>query len=264
MSIYIAVVSHGHEKIINEINCLHELCKEYKVILKSNIKGDDFSVLQAHENFHWINEQYSCGFGHNNNIIFNYCLEKFKIKESDIFIVLNPDVDISIDKIAELAEYMKKDGAKISAINLFKDKEQKNYDNSIRHFPTLKKFILSFLGYNSSYIIDKNTLNKYYPIAVDWAAGSFLAFTVSHYANLKGFDQKYFMYCEDIDICYRSNHLLQEPVIYYPQIIGYHFAKHENRKIISKHFAWHILSISRFLLTKVSMTKPKSCINIAK
>ena len=59
----------------------------------------------------------------------------------------------------------------------------------------------SFLFQKNKTIIDKFSLNE--ESFTDWAAGSLLLFSADTYKKLNGFDEKYFMYCEDIDICYR-------------------------------------------------------------
>jgi GT2 family glycosyltransferase len=38
----------------------------------------------------------------------------------------------------------------------------------------------------------------------EWIAGMFLAFRRCVYADLGGFDARYFLYCEDVDICARA------------------------------------------------------------
>ncbi|WP_429090577.1 hypothetical protein [Aeromonas rivipollensis] len=258
MNIYIAVVSHGHSELINRLSCLSSLVEKYQVVVKSNKYGDDFNGLLANQNFKWIDSQYGCGFGRNNNIIFNYCCSSLGMSKDDCFIVLNPDVVISIVCIERLAHELRLRKTQLSAINLFKDTESTNYDNSVRKFPSLLQFIRSFLGLGNTSIIDKDKLTI--PSKVDWAAGSFLAFRAGHYAALGGFDENYFMYCEDIDICYRS-HLLGESVTYYPEIKALHLAQHANRKFFSKHFYWHLTSAIRFLFTKMGLRKAKSSLS---
>ncbi|WP_284649417.1 glycosyltransferase [Photobacterium damselae] len=231
------------------------LSNDFNIVIKSNKPGDKYDELVGCNKVHWIDEDYNLGFGQNNNIIFSYCIHNLNMKDDDLFIVFNPDVFMDIKDIYELESLMKSDNVKVSCINLFKDKQFSIYDNSVRKFPKLIQFITSFLGgYNSS-ILDKTTLHE--ATNVDWAAGSFLAFSVKRYKELRGFDEKYFMYCEDIDICYRSS---QQgfPVVYYPQVKALHYAKHENRKLLSKHLYWHISSVFRFLLTKRGLTKPSS------
>ncbi|RJX72368.1 glycosyltransferase family 2 protein [Vibrio sinensis] len=255
MNIYIAVISHGHSDLINQLACLPLLSKEYQVVIKSNKSKDHFDSWIESPNLYWIDDQYGCGFGRNNNIVFEYCRSELRMTEEDYFIVLNPDVIIESKEIERLIDHMSVGGVKLSAINLLKDRNKMIYDQSIRKFPTLLQFVKSFLGLGNSSILDKSSLIS--SSKVDWAAGSFLAFKSGHYAKLGGFDENYFMYCEDIDICYRS-YLSGERVTYYPEISALHLAKHANRELFSMHFYWHITSALRFLLTKVGLTKKKS------
>ncbi|WP_299686001.1 glycosyltransferase family 2 protein [uncultured Vibrio sp.] len=257
MSIYIAVVSHGHSNLINELGCLDKLVRDFNIIVKSNLVNDDFHQLAQERNFHWINNRslYGCGFGENNNIIFDYCKKELNMKDGDYFVVLNPDVVIDSDTIINLVKAMSRGNINLSSINLYKDFDNLIYDNSIRRFPSLNQFVKSFLGFGNSSIIDRDQLSK--TTQVDWAAGSFLTFKVGHYSKLSGFDERYFMYCEDIDICYRS-YLMGDKLTYFPEFKACHLAKHANRKLLSMHFYWHVKSAMRFLLTKAGMTKPKS------
>ena len=55
-------------------------------------------------------------------------------------------------------------------------------------------------------------------LAVDWAAGSFLLFKASLFRKLGGFDPGYFMYCEDIDICWRAQKLFNQQLLFNPNI----------------------------------------------
>ncbi|MCC4793573.1 glycosyltransferase family 2 protein, partial [Vibrio lentus] len=190
-----------------------------------------------------------------NNIIYSYCEDALEMNREDIFIVFNPDIVANIDDIELLIKYMNQESHPIAAVNLFRDKELSISDNSVRNFPNLIQFSKSFLGLGNTTIINKNQTHK--PTKVDWAAGSFLAFKAYHYKSLKGFDEKYFMYCEDIDICYRSN-LIGYPVTFFPDIKIQHLAEHANRSILSKHFYWHVKSVFRFLLTRKNLTKSKS------
>ena len=78
--------------------------------------------------------------------------------------------------------------------------------------------------------------------APDWASGAFLVFKSPVFAALGGFDERYFMYCEDVDICLRL------------QLAGYslaeahttvtHHAQHRTLKS-GQHLAWHVRSLLR-------------------
>lgn len=253
--IFISVVSHGHGELINKIKTLEKLSDYFFVVIKSNVPGEDFYKLSLNNNCIWIDENYGLGFGHNNNVIFQYCHNQLGMSSEDLFVVLNPDVDIDVDTLLNLDKSMLERGNRLSAINLYRDTKKVSFDNSIRKFPSLFVFVCSFFGLGNSSIIEKRQISE--PVDVDWAAGSFLAFRAGHYLELRGFDQGYFMYCEDIDICYRSSKI-NHCVVYYPQLEAIHFAQHANRKVLSKHFYWHITSVMRFLLSKLSIIKMKS------
>ncbi|EBA4721521.1 glycosyltransferase family 2 protein, partial [Salmonella enterica] len=77
-----------------------------------------------------------------------------------------------------------------------------------------------------------------------------LIFKAEFFSKLNGFNEKYFMYCEDIDICWRANKIYNTSVLYLPQYVGVHLAQFNNRKILSRHFLWHIKSIILFLMYK--------------
>ncbi len=258
MKVYISIVSHGHESLIKQLRCIDGLLAKCTVIIKSNILGEDFSDYQSHPNFHWVNNMHGLGFGHNNNIIFNLCKENMGMSENDFFIVLNPDVYVECDKIIELVTSMNNNSHKFAAINLYKDRDFKVYDNSIRTFPTLAQFASSFLGSKNTAILNKDNLRTIQ--SIDWAAGSFQAFQANHYERLNGFDERYFMYCEDIDICWRSKKI-DVPLKYYPNIKALHLAKHANRKVLSKHFFWHVAGVFRFLLAKHGLGKRRSSLD---
>lgn len=256
MAIYISVVSHNHNRIIEQLDCISKLSEEFNVVVKLNTK-EDKKYFYMHDNLHVIDEQHGLGFGHNNNFVYSYCKSHLGIKPHDFFIVLNPDVFITVESINTLVSEMLERRVKIGAINLYKEIEFKNHDESIRRFPRLVDFSKSFLGYGNDTLINKDEIIE--PSIVDWAAGSFLIFQSSHYEKLGGFDESYFMYCEDIDICHRSQQL-NEPVTYFPSIKGVHLAQHSNRKIFSKHFYWHVKSITRYLLSRRGLTSCKSSI----
>lgn len=248
MSIYISVVSHGHGDLINGLGVLNSLSyTEIKVVIKSNLAGDEFSNLGKNENVVWLNNSYGLGFGENNNHVFNYCKKKLGMVDDDFFIVLNPDVIIEHDAIFRLVSEMSSSRVSLASINLFKDDNFFIHDPSIRKFPTFIDFVSSFIGLGNKSIIEKKTITV--PIECDWASGAFLAFKVGHYDSLCGFDTSYFMYCEDIDICYRSK-INGSPLKFYPEIKAIHLAKHDNRKFLSKHFFWHVSGALKFLYRK--------------
>lgn len=245
MRVFLSVVSHKHAELILRLNCLPILAKQFTVVIKNNY-ADERYFLQKYcdeHNIYLINDEFGCGFGKNNNLIYRYCEEHFKIVNGDIFITLNPDVVANPEDIMDLVSSMREKSIPFAAISLYKDQEKKTRDFSIRKFPTFLTFVKSLFGLGNDSLIKECSSVK----EVDWAAGSFLAFDADVYKKLRGFNERFFMYCEDIDICYRANKM-GYGLTYFSEISAIHLAKHQNRKILSKHFYWHIKSALMFLL----------------
>lgn len=67
-------------------------------------------------------------------------------------------------------------------------------------------------------------------IIVDWIEGSFILTKMSIWNNLKGMDENYFMYIEDVDFCWRIKKL-GKTVIYFPEIEYVHYGGYEVNRI---------------------------------
>lgn len=253
--VFISVVSHGHSVMLKELNSLVKLAEKFHVVVKNNTQDSNIVSYCAESNIHLIDSDYNNGFGFNNNVVYNFCCSELDMTDKDYFLVVNPDIIISKDEVIKLIASMHENNISAATVNLFKDVGFSISDDSIRSFPTLIDFIKSFtLGINKTKI-NKNTIDT--KQKVDWCAGSFMAFTASTFRKLKGFDINYFMYCEDIDICYRLKKQ-DLALIYFPDVRGLHIAKHNNRKIFSKHFWWHLKSVFIFTMTKNGFLKQKS------
>jgi hypothetical protein len=115
-------------------------------------------------------------------------------------------------------------------------------EDSARKFPTLysllKKFLFSIDG---KWPLEHDE-NINYP---DWVAGMFMLFDSKKFIDIKGFDNKYFLYYEDVDICRRIK-LGGYSLCLCTQVKVIHNARRTSRKNI-KYMFWHIRSIFRFL-----------------
>lgn len=247
MKIFVSVVSHGHFSTIQALGVLPLLAEHenVEVCILDNVNEPGLRDWSEYSNIHYITQDKRCGFGENNNKVFDFFYGDLKVRNS-VFLVLNPDVKICANDLFKLTELFLRDGAKIAAISLFKDFSFQTPDCSIRRFPTLHTFIKSYFFGNVSTGIEKKKLRS--GDFLGWAAGSFLMFDPSHFKKIGGFDTKYFMYCEDIDICLRSWLCEGVKLTIYPNIKAVHLANHQNRKLFSKHFAWHVASVLRYLI----------------
>lgn len=245
--ICISIVSHGHGDLIQRLGVVERLAKEFNVIVKINEDEPNLTRYLSLRDIDYIEEDKGLGFGANNNQVFEFYLKTRGRTKPSFFITLNPDVDIEVKVIYSLISKMRENKVKLASLTLYKDSAMTCFDSSIRTFPNIQQFVTSFLGLSKSTVVNNSSFSK--PTQVDWAAGSFLAFDSEHYESLKGFDEGYFMYCEDIDVCYRSS-LIGHSLTYYPDLKAIHFAARTNRRILSKHFRWHLKSVLRYLLRK--------------
>jgi GT2 family glycosyltransferase len=166
------------------------------------------------------------------------------MKNDDLFVVLNPDVVVEPGIFKKLDLIMRKRNVRLAAPNLFKDEQLKILEGSIRKFPMPWDFISSFVIKSQKTTVNRRHIQK--PVEVDWASGAFLAFRAGLYKNLSGFSPKYYLYCEDIDICWRAKVLFNEPTWYIPNIKAVHKGHRHSHSIFSKYICWHISSAFRF------------------
>lgn len=246
---YISIISHGNDDdIINN----HQLKKInglefYEILIRDNTKSEQLKSYCLQNNFKYFRNNVPCGFGENNNLNYNESILMGMVDE-DFFIVFNPDVTIDITMMNQLYNLLKKKKHNIFAINLFSDLKFLHSEASLRKFPSIYSFVNPLLGksFNSPY--DKLKLNNY--DFVDWAAGSFLIFRSSLYKKLDGFNVNYFMYFEDVDLCFRALNKYQENVMFLKDIKATHIGGYQNRDVLSPHFRWYFASLLRFLLNK--------------
>ncbi|WP_135455707.1 glycosyltransferase family 2 protein [Vibrio echinoideorum] len=240
MALFISVVNHSHDDIICANPTLKKLAKEHSIVLKSNtIATYKLKQYCQSSGITLIQGDNKKGFGANNNEVFNYLINKKEMKNKDYFLILNPDIEVNNSTINSLISKVAIERKPISTINLFTDREMTKFDNSIRHFPSLLNPIKSILNIKRDDQYDKSQI--FSPVNIDWAAGSFLLFKCEVFKKLQGFDEKYFMYFEDVDICKRAKNE-GDLVTYYPELKGVHLAQHSNRKLLSKEFLYYLKS----------------------
>lgn len=244
---YISVVSHGHGEIISRLNTLSILSTKHDIILTDNVGEMKLKNYCLENGIHYIFNEIPKGFGENNNQNYKYAEEKLGMISHDYFLVMNPDVKITSESLAEAERIMAINKAELATINLYKTENE--LDANIRKFPKIFDFIKSYIYRENNTILDKKMItdNCY----VDWASGSFLIFKSKLYKEISGFDTKFFMYCEDLDICRRALTKAKQKVLYIGSVKAMHIAAHNNRKFFSKHFIWHVKSVLRYcFLTK--------------
>ena len=239
ISVVISIVSHGHGALaLRLLGQLAELPAGTVagVVLTLNApKLDDGLLIDARLaatlNLQVLRNTEPLGFGANHNRAFKAARQNFAADNVDVFCVVNPDIELPDDGVlAALLAALAQPRVGLA----FPDQVdgQGRVLDFERSLTTPRAILLRRLGLGSRTPAG----------AVDWVNGAFMAFRADVYAGLGGFDERYFMYCEDVDICLRL------------QLAGYTLAKadavvvhHTRRRTLKnlKHLAWHLRSLLR-------------------
>ena len=204
-----------------------------KIALRINI-DEDLSQLANYKDLPidiYINENPK-GFGENHNLTFKSYL-------SDFFIIVNPDirlVEIQIDVMLKL--FME---GTVGAVAPCVVSPSGELEDSVRYFPTIIKMFIRLGTFKR--LPDYDFMAE--PINVDWAAGMFVVYRSSAFNSVGGFDERFFMYYEDADICRR---LLRNSwrTLLQPNFTVIHNAQRKSHRNM-RYFLWHVYSLFRIL-----------------
>lgn len=202
------------------LDCLESLEKisdevDMEVVVVDNASVDD-SIDQAKKKFpnvSFILNKENFGFGKAHNQV-------LRLLSTEYVLVLNPDIVIEKGVLKKIFEYMDehKDVGAITPKVVF---ENGKIDlTAHRGFPTPWASMLYFLGDDSKYHLSKENLNEIHE--VDAITGAFLLTRKSILDKVGVFDEDYFMYAEDIDLCYRIKQAGYK-VVYFPEVEVLHY-----------------------------------------
>lgn len=231
--ITVSIVSHGHGALLPGLLDDLASCPEVEcVILTKNIPERYDSSVRS-EWLHVIDNRCPKGFGANHN-------EAFRQSESPYFVVLNPDVRFFVNPFPLLLKYMESEENALCAPIVVTPAGI--IEDSARHFPTIsglvKKALFRCDGRLQYHIGDP-------AILAPWVAGMFMLLRSSDYAALGGFDEGYFLYYEDVDLCARLWKSSRK-VILCPSVHIVHDARRDSHRNL-KYMFWHLSSILRYL-----------------
>ncbi|MBT2869256.1 glycosyltransferase [Chromobacterium violaceum] len=233
----ISIVSHGQGELIRKL-----IDDMRNWIVPEGLKVSLVVTLNLYENEEFLQGcpfDLCCvrnvrprGFGENHNTAFS-------LVESEFFLILNPDLRIEKLNLSEVLAGLSKDNVGVWAPKVVSGSN--NLEDSARLFPTISIFIKRVL-----FGIRKKDYNfGVNPLCVDWVAGMFMIIKSNLYRDIKGFDERYFMYLEDADLCKRVQ-AQGRSVIWSPSVTVTHDARRATFKNL-QHLKWHLRSAFRFI-----------------
>ncbi len=236
--ITISVVSHNQAALVaNLLSDLQLHCAAIsQVILTVNT---DEPVTLDMSQFRFpvkvIRNSVAKGFGANHNAA-------FKLAQTDYFCVLNPDVRVPQDIFPALLNQLRDPSIGVVAPRIVDSAG--NTENSARKFPTpygiLKKILFGVrsLDYESSVT----------PLFPDWVGGMFMLFQSRAFRAVGGFDERYFLYYEDVDVCWRLQRGGFRAVLV-PAVSAVHEARRDSHRN-PRYLVWHLASMLRFFCAR--------------
>lgn len=223
----VIIVSYNVKSYL--INCIRSVKKasqqfpvEIIVIDNASIDQSAESVVNEFPDVRLIKNDINLGYG-------SACNQGLSISKGDYLLILNPDTLVEENTFTHLLGFMEANrevglvGCKIL-----------NEDGSLqlacrRSFPTpwiafTKLSGLSYLFPKSKWFAKYNLtyLDENKPAEVDAVSGSFMLLSKSAYQKAGGFDEQFFMYAEDLDLCFRIKQSGFK-VVYRPEASIIHF-----------------------------------------
>lgn len=242
-SIVISVVSHNQAKLVASLlKDIDLYCQglPVTVVMTMNVEEalpfskDDFGFpLKV------IYNRQPKGFGANHDAA-------FWAAEGDIFCVLNPDIRLEGNPFPWLLENLR--DRRCGAIAPLVLGPTGFMEDNARRFPTPFSILGKALGVKRDldYTIGQD------PLPVDWVAGMFMLFPGRVFAELGGFDTRYFLYYEDVDLCFRARTMGYD-VVLDPRATVVHEARRESHRSPG-YLRWHLGSMFRFFLSQSLIT----------
>lgn len=240
MDITASIVSHGHgDQVLQLLAQLSQVADApRRVIVTFNVpeprlqakvesRGWPFDLLLTAN-------AAPRGFGANHNAAFR--LDRAH-GASGAFALLNPDIRLHGSPFAALAACLARSGRVGCAYPRQLDARGAWQDHE-RLLPTVARLLVRLAG-------RRHELNRNQ--APDWVNAAFLLVRHEAFASIGGFDERFYMYCEDVDFCLRMRlagwRLQRVDAAVVEHIAGR--ASHRS----PRHLAWHVASLLRLWRT---------------
>jgi len=233
----LSVVSHGHDRLLRRL--LSQLDAQptlagTRVVVTLNLPDEAFQrEMFPHLDVVVVRNEVARGFGANHNAAFERCSARW-------FGILNPDLAL-VDGEPFNAMIRHAEAAQPSTIGLVAPRvvgPDLAPEDSVRRNLTPLSLLGRSLGKRAT-LFPRGPARRGEPFY--WVAGMCLLARADAYGQLRGFDERFFLYCEDFDLCARMytrgfGIMLDEK----SRII--HEAQRDSHRSW-KHLRWHLASL---------------------
>ena len=250
----IAIISHGHARHLR--GCFDSIRRQredgrFEVWGVVNRPGDGSAEL-IESRYPWVRlivNKKQKGFSENNNLVFHRT-------DAPYFMMLNPDTVVEKGALRRLVDFMEatpEAGASAPKL-LYPDGR---LQLSCRNFPTLRSALVRRTPLRR--LFPGSRLGRDYAMAdwdhgrlreVDWAFGACLLIRRSAMEAVGDLDERFKLYCEDIDWCYRARRMGWK-VYYVPEAVVRHdLIDGDYDQYFSIHGVRHYRAMFQYLLKR--------------
>lgn len=240
MKCSIIIVNHNTLALTKQTidSIIHGTFLDYEIIVVDNSSIEEERVATHVDPHVSILTCENHGFGH-------ACNRGFSVSMGHYVLFLNSDTIVKKETIEACVNYFDENN-QIGALGCKIVLKDGSLDQGCRRgFPTPLNSIFYFLGfeklfpksaYFGGYHLKHLSLDEIHEI--DAISGAFLMMKRSTFSELNGFDETFFMYGEDLDLCFRIKEKGLS-VIYYPYVEITHLKGQSGLHTSSKEVIFH-------------------------
>ena len=236
MKITASIVTYNNSKeIINVLTSISKTILNLENVYVVDNNSIDNTVDIVEKEFPSVNiikSKINLGYGKGHN-------EAIKIIESDYHIIINPDIILEPNSISKMVEYMES-----NANTVILTPKVLNVDGSEQFLPKRLPRYKYLIGGRLPFKFAKKWRREYTmqddkienPIKIDFCTGCFMFCRTKALKAVNGFDDRYFMYFEDVDLTREMQKVGN--TVFVPSISVTHIWKREskkNRKLLKIH-----------------------------
>jgi N-acetylglucosaminyl-diphospho-decaprenol L-rhamnosyltransferase len=225
-----SIVSHGHGKMVAGLAEDLLACAETsRILITQNVSEE--VAYSSDPRLDVRRNAAPRGYGANHNTALADATTPFVC-------VLNPDIRFQGNPFPALLRSFDDQSVALSAPKIVSPDGLT--EDSARRFPTFSSLAAKAFGKDDGTYSDKTDL-----LNPDWLAGMFLLMRREAFAKVGGFDEGFYLYYEDVDLCWRLRRAGYQ-IVQDRTVAVTHDARRESRR--SLRFAkWHLTSMARYL-----------------
>jgi GT2 family glycosyltransferase len=232
----IVLYNHNHAQLEDTLSSLlSESCVE-KIVLVDN-GGSEWAATLNNPRISYIFAGQNKGFGCGHNLAMKHYLDN-----CDYFLICNPDISFSQGALERLYHYAR-DG-KHRFVSPRINYSDGRFQYSCRLLPTpanlfLRRFMPKW-GTKLDITYEVQLADYTKSFSVPSVSGCFMLMDSQLLKQLNGFDERFFMYLEDVDLCRRALSLTD--ILFYPDATIIHVFGKDSYKSLNLLF-YHMKSV---------------------